>query len=370
MKRVLLLSRGGNIGGSQRQLLLLAHGLDTTRHQLVVVCKSDGAIVDMLRNIGVETLVLPLGPWRKLTRNFSRSSDVRRLVELGKDRNIAIAHSSDLWMGNHLKKIADALGIPSVLHVRAPKSAKTLRKHACRNASALIAISNRVRRHCIDAGVDQSRIDVIYDAANLESFTPAAACNVLKRDYPSSGGVLVGIAGRIKESKRQFEFIQAAARVTQNKPGAATFFVIGDSHKADYKRRLCDLARQSGLNNQLIFTGHRDDMPDVLSSLDVLVTLSGGSVMIESMACGTPVISAGFTRANESTIVLHNETGLLLEPGCEHELHSDMADLIDDAETRVRLGAAARKHVEANFDASRLSQATQDVYDKVLKNCD
>ena len=203
-----------------------------------------------------------------------------------------------------------------------------------------------------------------------EQLTSVEVVGLAIRSEEEASKFYGGIAGRIKESKRQFEFIQAAARVTQNKPGAATFFVIGDSHKADYKRRLRDLARQSGLNNQLIFTGHRNDMPDVLSSLDLLVTLSGGSVMIESMACGTPVISAGVTRPEESTIVLDDQTGLLLGPGRESELDAAITKLISDGNARTRLGAAGRKHVETHFDAGQLSQATQDVYDKVRKNCD
>ncbi len=56
-------------------------------------------------------------------------------------------------------------------------------------------------------------------------------------------------------------------------------------------------------------------MPDVLNSLDVLVSLSGGSVMYEAMSCGLCVVSAGFTKPGESIHLRNGETGIVT-PTC------------------------------------------------------
>ena len=156
-----------------------------------------------------------------------------------------------------------------------------------------------------------------------------------------------------------------ARRLVREQGKDATFFVIGETHEQAYDRHVRQYAVENGLADRVIFTGRRDDIPDVLASLDVLVTLSGGSVMIEAMACGTPVVSAGFTPSAESTIVLDGRTGLVVEA---NELDTATARLIGDAGLRERLARSARQHAESNYSHLTLVAKTQQTYERLLGN--
>lgn len=257
------------------------------------------------------------------------------------------------------------MGIPSVLHVRAPKSPELFRKHDCHKASAVIAISRQVYQNLLDAGVERSRIRTIYDAVDLEKFSPRNSENVLRQEYPWAQGVLVGLAGRIKESKRQLDFVKTAAAISRENP-SVTFFIIGEPYRTGYFDRIYKFIIKNGLSRRIILTGRREDMPAVLSSLDMLVTLSGGSVMIESMACGTPVISAGFTKPENSAIVLDSQTGILLGPGEENRLPDAIRRLMDDEPLRRKFALAGRRHVEEHFGRQAMGLATQQLYDDLL----
>ena len=367
MARILFLSRGGRLGGSQRQLHHVVANLDRSRYEPVVVCREGGPFVDLLARAGVEIHVVRLRPWRKFPEGLLRYADGRRLVELARSRRAVLVHSSDLWLSGYLLRVARGLGIPSVLHVRAPKPPRELRKHRCSRPTAVIAISGRVRGNLIQAGVPDEKIALIYDAVDLRDFHPdRAAADVLRRDFPQARGAMVGIVGRIKDSKRQLSFLRAAQRLVESCRTDVTFFVIGNAHETDYSRRIRHFADQSGLGERVIFTGRRNDLPEVLASLDVLVTLSGGSVMIEAMACGTPVVSAGFTQPGESTIVRDGQTGLLIPPGREGDLDAALARLIEDAALRRRMGRAARQHAEAHYSHVELVAKTQGLYDRLL----
>lgn len=367
MKWIFYLSRGGYTGGSQRQLHHVIQNLDRSRYEPIVVCREAGQFAQLLGRSGVETRVIALHAWRKFPQGVWRYSDARQLAELARSRQVALIHSSDLWLSGYLWHVARSLSIPSILHVRSPEPPQHLRKHRCDRATAVIAISARVKNNLLEAGVTDEKITTIYDAANLEQFhSGRAGSNVLRRDFPEARGTLVGIVGRIQQFKRQLEFLRAAHCLVRSRHSDVTFFVIGETQNADYGRRVQQFAAETGLTGRVIFTGRREDMPEVLASLDVLVTLSGGSVMIEAMASGTPVISAGFTPPSESTIVCNGQTGLLISPGRESELDAAVGRLVDDPALRRRMGRAARRHAKARYSHLELAAATQRLYDHLL----
>ena len=367
MRRILYLSRGGLTAGSQRQLSHLLAGLDSRRYEPIVVCREDGPFVESLKADGVRTHVLTLHPWRKWTARLLRFADCRRLGRLARQADPALVHCSDLWLAGYLRHVAGMLGVPSVLHVRAPKSPRELRKHGCHRVSATIAISGRVQGKLLEAGVPAERISVIHDAVDLQQFRPRGEqANVLRREFPQAQGVLIGLVGRITPGKRQADFLHAAQQAIRIGGGQATFFIIGPVHSPQYAACLRSLAEQDGLAGRVVFTGQRADMPEVLASLDALVTLSGGSVMIEAMACGTPVVSAGFTPAGQSMIVRDGQTGLLLPPGREDELPEVLLRVIAEPELRRRFGQAGRRHAETVFGTEALVAATLRLYDWLL----
>jgi glycosyltransferase involved in cell wall biosynthesis len=367
MKRILLLSRGGYLGGSQQQLRYVVAGLDRERYEPVVVCRGDGQFVGALRADGVEAHVLPLRPWRTWPAALRRGRVAHRLARLARRCRAALIHSSDLWLSGYLSRVARTLRLPSVLHVRMPLPPADCVKHRCGRADVVIAISDRIRSALLAAGVPREKVALIRDGVDVARFRPAeGGDNVLRREYPQAEGVLVGIVGRIDAFKRQQVFVEAAARVLSETAGAATFFVVGEVHSAAYARGVERQVAAGGLEGRVVLTGRRDDMPEVLAALDVLVTLSGGSVMIEAMACGTPVISAGFSRAAESVMVQPGRTGLLVESAEPAALAGAMRRLIGSGELRRRMARDARAWAEERFVHTEMVRRTEQVYEGLL----
>ena len=364
VRRIVYLSRGGDVGGSQRQLLYLLRGLDAS-YEPVVICTSGGAMVRELAIAGVATEILPLRPWRKLPNAISRYQDARNLARIIARYAPVLVHSSDLWLGNYLASLRRWQAVPLVVHVRGPVTTRDVYKHRLHLADGLISISSRISSALLSAGVAPSRMVQIEDGVDTEAFRLGERAATLSEH--AEGSILnVGLVGRIEPAKRQLEFVEAARLAACGLPGRMRFFLVGEARDREYVARATRLVDQSGLRGQLAFTGKRDDMPAVMDSLDVLVSLSGGSVMYEAMSCGVCVVSAGFTRPGDSVHLRDGVTGIVLADGAPSVLAEMLMYLAKNPQVRHRLGSAARGYAEANLSYIPMAAQTIRFYDHIL----
>ena len=142
--------------------------------------------------------------------------------------------------------------------------------------------------------------------------------------------------------------------------------MVGKVHCQEYHRQVVDFIRANDLGDRVVLTGERNDMAHVLNSLDMLVSLSGGSVMFEAMSCAKPVLSAGFSTKENSVHIQDGKTGLLVTSKKTGDLIDAMLRLMDNADLRRYLGRQARKWAEDNFSHLNMAIKTQALYDKTL----
>ena len=365
-KRILYLSRGGSIGGSQRQLLYLIQNLERRIYKPYVIYRKKGEFANILRQLQVDKLFYPLHSWRKFKFVLHRYYDADKLIRYAQQNQISLVHSSDLWLSPYMLTVARRLNIPSVLHIRTPIRQKDVYKHKCHRSDKIIAISTRVVRNLIEAGIHPDKTVQVDDGVDLELFRPINDGKILLRGLSADTDLLIGVAGCISESKRQLDFAKAAELVIKSCCKKVFFLIIGPCYSEAYFRKLKRYIESNGLLGKVLFAGERDDMPQVLSSLGVLVSLSGGSVMFEAMACGTPVISAGFTSPEESVHIQNEKTGLLVPSRSSSELAAAMVRLIEDNSLRTVIAQRARNWAVHNFSHHEMVRKTIQVYAQLL----
>lgn len=366
MKRILYLSRGGSIGGSQRQFYYLVTELEHS-YEPIVACTKDGPFFNKLRDHDISTYILPMHPWRKFPAGLYRYWDAERIVMLGKKYEVALVHSSDLWLTGYMIWVARKLQIPSVLHVRTPISTRDVRKHNCNQATKIIAISRQIRRDLLCAGIPPRKITRIHDSVNLGIFKPIENNkNALRREFSKLGNVLVGLVGRIDPSKRQLAFLQAAEQVIKNCTKNITFLLIGEVHHLGYFKLLKQFVSERGLNKQVVFTERQDDIPRVLNSLDILVSLSGGSVMFEAAACGRTVILAKIDGDQNYRLTKFVQSRPIVLATGTSDLVEALIRLINNSRLRKQIGWKSRKWAESSFCHFAMAAKTQKLYEKLL----
>lgn len=177
------------------------------------------------------------------------------------------------------------------------------------------------------------------------------------RESVGNPTLLIGVVGRIKwVRKGQEVLIKAAALLAERFP-EARYVIVGSvwPGNSDHLDRLKALIAEIGLTEKVVFTGDIRNPRDVFAAFDVTVVPSVlpepfGRVVMESMAAGTPVVGSRCGGIPEQ--ISDGETGLLFEPGNEHELADALSKLIVDRELRVRMGVAARESAMKMFDDS------------------
>jgi glycosyltransferase involved in cell wall biosynthesis len=363
-RRVLLLSRGGALDGEQRQLCNLALHLDRTRFSPVVLMDEHGQCSEELRQGGVEFAVEPTCDWRRFPEMLFCRRDARRVLHWAQTWGVDLVHASNRWKAHYALHLARHMGIPCVMHMRGPMTPRDVAKHGFWNAAAVIAISLRYESELLAMGLPRQKVHVVDDAVDLSSLFPdAEGRSRVRQEWGIGDRVAVGLVGRVEPFKRTIAFLEAVAQVPADVP--AVWRVVGQAGPRHYMRQVEATVKRLGLAERVRFDGRRDDMRRVLSALDLLVTLSGGSVLAEAMACRTAVMTAR-DEHRFSVHARHNETAWCVSSLNPRAVAQGMEMLIANTALRRRLAEAGRTWAAEHLAVGTLAARTQAVYSRVL----
>lgn len=390
---VLYLNPTAQLGGAEYSLLDLVANLDPGRFAVRIACLGDGPLVRAAsaRGIAVDLLHAPAAFVRSSVRG-RRTGPARmamgiaqgiptawRIRRLARTRRVAIVHSN----GNktHLLSAIACFGSWTrlVWHVRDFLPDRPLERRlvwwANRKVRAVVANSAAVASHLVAMGMRSDLVHAIPNGIDCDRFSPEGPMAPLRQvfGWPRECKV-VGIIGMLAAWKGQPVFLRAAREALDRRPDVR-FVVVGDEiYQTDghgnFKEELVRLVSELGLHDALAFTGYREDVPEVIRALDVVVHASVepepfGRIVAEAMACGRPVIA---TEAGGVPEVLGTDgtSGLLVPPADVPAMASAIFDLVQDQERRARMGQAGRDRAILRFSIEEHVRAVEKVYEEVL----
>jgi glycosyltransferase involved in cell wall biosynthesis len=179
--------------------------------------------------------------------------------------------------------------------------------------------------------------------------------------------LVVGFVGRLVAEKGLHELMAAMRSVRQSVP-QIRLLIIGphDSEKADAITPA--VAQQYDLGDICIFTGARQDMPELYALMDVFVLPShreGFPVSpMEASAMAVPSIVTNVRGCREA--VEHEGNGLIIPLGDVPALAEAITDLLTHPERRARLASEARRVAEERFDRAIVFQNVRSTYQELL----
>jgi len=395
-RRVLFVDHTAMMGGGEVALLNLVRHLDGPRYEPVVALFAEGPLATRLHQLGIDTHVLPLASSVAHTRKDAlglrtlfRLGDVagtllfiRRLSSFIREQQIDLVHTNSLKadvIGGLAARLAD---VPLIWHIRdrieddyLPAPVVHVFRWLCRvlpdsliaNSAATLQtlhLARHDRGEAIHSGIELDRTRVVHDG--MGSIQPAPI-----GQPPCVAGRRVGLVGRISPWKGQHVFLEAAALVLHRFP-EVRFQVIGAAlfQEQDYERKVRQLAGDLGLNERVEFTGFRDDVPQLIAQLEVLVHASTtgepfGQVVIEGMAAGKPVVATAGGGVPE--IVIDGVTGLLVPMGDAESMAAAICRLLEDPTTARRMGLLGSQRVRQQFTIDHTASKIQALYEEVLE---
>jgi glycosyltransferase involved in cell wall biosynthesis len=229
-----------------------------------------------------------------------------------------------------------------------------------RNYAAVVAVSDEVKQRLLKAGVREDKIHLVRNGIDLRPFDNARPS--LRNDSTSDQSPIVGLIGRLSIEKGVDIFLRAAARVLAELP-STRFVVVGEGPDRDKLESLIDELR---IRQSVSMLGRRDDIPSVCASLDIMVSASRQEglpiAVLEGMASSRPLIATPV--GDVPTVVFDGRTGVMVPPEDPALLASAIVTLLRDPAQRKRLGDAARKLIEDEFSADRMTADYLHVYEK------
>lgn len=229
---------------------------------------------------------------------------------------------------------------------------KHMLKTKVHHAAFVVAISSYNRRAILEHAGQQYRdkIQNIHCGVDLKVF-----CSNPSRQDENRTPQFICV-GTLHEVKGQ-AYLMAALRLLSQREVPFHCHFVGDGPD---RGRLVELSRENDLQGHVTFHGtkNRAQLVELLQQMDVLVAPSVPTsdgrregipvVLMEAMACQVPVIASRISGIPE--LVNSEQVGRLVEPKDVPALAEEMQKLAVDKEVRGRLGVAARKRIQDEFD--------------------
>jgi len=217
-----------------------------------------------------------------------------------------------------------------------------------RKAACVVACNHDVADELRNSGAN---VHLVPHGVDLDRFVP--------QPFPDRGALQLLAVGRLVEKKGFHVLIDAAARLR-------TPFQLEIIGEGPEEKRLAELIRAHGLESKVRLCGPKthEDLPEAYNRAHVLVApsiidQSGDrdglpNVVLEAMACGRPVIATGVGATGSA--VIHEETGLITEPGDGESLVAAINRLTEQHSLLEQLGVQAREHVQRKYDVRQCTE--------------
>lgn len=230
---------------------------------------------------------------------------------------------------------------------------------------SVVTIARAQSEVCVrKLGIPEGKIRLIYNGVELSRFDPDTVRGAVRAEFGiPEQAELAGIVGMLRPEKAHPVLLKAAAAIRKSGE-QVRFLIVGDGPE---REKLEDMARDLGLAGTVTFTGGRDDIPEVLSALDLFVLCSDTEAfpvsILEAMAMRKPVISTDVGSVSEA--VEHGATGLLVPPGDPESLAEAVRALVSSPDLRAQMGRAGRRRVEERFSVEAMVGQYEDLFAQV-----
>ncbi len=226
----------------------------------------------------------------------------------------------------------------------------------------VLTTSNKITAHLRECfRLSGTRITTVPTGIDLTRFSPHGP----KADFATKGEPLIGMVSVLRSWKGHETYLNAA-RLLVEKGFQAKFVIVGDGPGRDW---FPELAKQAGLQDHILFAGHREDVPDVLRALNILVIPSTKhegvpQIGLQALATKTPVIGSDVGGIPE--IIIPGQTGRIFPQGDAAKLAVAIEEALADRESTQRYTENGRSLVEREHSLEVMVTKVTTVYDSFL----
>ncbi|MCA9975394.1 MAG: glycosyltransferase family 4 protein, partial [Anaerolineales bacterium] len=373
------------IGGAQENTMLTADYLNhrpeyAGQYDVSIVSGPqtgpEGSLIEEVQARGIPLTIMP-----ELLREVSPANDLRALMKLTKmmrNGRFHIVHSHSSKAGVLGRVAAKLAGVPLIVHTvhgwsfheqMSPRKLSfyvALEKIGDWCGDATIVVTAKDRDKGVAQGIkNAAHYTLIRSGIELDRFghPQISPAHMRQQLGIPQDALVVGSVTRLSAQKAPLDLVTAIIHVLRQQPDT-WFVIVGDGElRPDVERAL----QTAGIANQVVLTGLRRDIPELMAAFDVFVLSSLWEglprVLPQAMATGLPIVC---TQADGSAeAVIEGENGFLVTKGQPEELANKVVMLLKNEGLRQQMGENGR--IQAPLFSAELMVADIDaLYRRLL----
>ena len=222
------------------------------------------------------------------------------------------------------------------------------------------------RLKLVNRGIDTKYFDLnAITRLRKESFLKSISIDEKKH--------IILLPARLSEWKGHEIAISAAASISRDHPELefVMLFVGSNQGRKKYSSILEKKIAKLSLQNKIMLTGNKNDMPSIYSIADVVISTSiepeaFGRVSAEAGAMTKPIIATNLGGSKD--IILNNQTGWLIKEKDPEVLAKKIVKVIEMSQIdKDKVGNSARKRIIDNFGIKQMLDKETIIYDELIK---
>jgi glycosyltransferase involved in cell wall biosynthesis len=378
-KRILFLIRSLYGGGAERSLLNVLANLDRNRFEPhLVLWWHSGAYLDGIPE-DVSLHILQTSRRFILARHIQNMRALVKVIE-NEQADVLLSFLDGSNVLSLETKLIKKLDCAFVISQRNNMSLSFERRYEFKGfrrwlkmayvrwlypkADHIISLSRGVKADLVENfGMPANKITPIHNPIDIQTILEKSLESV---DYPwdrQTSRIIIAV-GRLFEQKGLFDLVEAFSQVESDRP--VKLVILGEG---ELRRQLEDFIISKELNEHVWMPGFVENPWAFMRDADVFVLSSHwegfGNVIVEAMACGTPVIATDCDYGPRE-IIHSGEDGILVPVGDVEGLAREISRLLSDDSERLRIGMAGKQRAYA-FDSQKICLEFERVFEDTLE---
>ena len=362
------------LGGGEISFFELIRKLNKRFFKPVVIVPESGEIEKKLKYHNIEVQISPMPPLKKII-NYSPVRSLFNITKLLKKNRIDIIHINGSRACFYGALAGRVLRLPVIWHVRESLTDFYLYDRFLASiVNVIICVSKSVqlKRFGRFGQRTNKKIKIVYNGVDTNRFKERVeeGDEVRAQLSVEPFEILIGLIGNIIPRKAQDFFLKGFAKAKQLRPDIAVkVLLVGRHLNKQFSIYLRKLVTDLDLHSNVIFHKFSDEIPNILSGLDIFVISSKSEgfcrSLLEAMSCGLPIIASKINEIEEA--VGDKKNAILVGINDIDEMVSAIIKLCEDSSLRYEMGMLNRKIVVKQFSLSSHVVAVESIYDGLLE---
>ncbi|MHB8843599.1 MAG: glycosyltransferase family 4 protein [Nitrospirota bacterium] len=379
--KILYISHSPYINGAEICLLTLLKYLNKSQYEPVVIFPSDGPLVDEIKQLSINTYIVPQERWLKYPfDNFLKDVDiqsrVRQIVDIIDKESIRIVHTntSVVYEGALAAKMRN---IPHIWHIH-----ETLEDHPelkpiipltvihwaiAYLSDAIITPANMVKQQFLNV-IEPSKLHTIYNGIDSRQFENVEGASLRAELGLADDDIIAVSVGGLTERKGYVNLLQAAALARQQ--NRSIQFVWAGPASDESLHDFVTKAQEWDVQDTVHYLGFRKDAPLIIKGADMFILPSMNEafplVILEAMASSKAVIATDCGGVREC--VIDGETGFIVPVNDSAYLANRINDLVNDKTRMKEMGEKGYIRFKERYTADLFAKRFEQIYSDMLMN--